>query len=514
MSDPKKRAKIEFGDFQTPIWLSSRICSLLKQGGVKPASILEPTCGKGSFLISALDSFESAKTVVGADINHDYIKYVAQKLARRKDANKAQIFQGDFFVINWQKIISQLPDPLLIIGNPPWVTNSELSGIGSSNLPQKNNFQNHSGIDAITGASNFDIAEWMLLQLVTWITGRQAVMAMLCKTAVARKVLLQVWKANIGLATASIYLIDAQKVFNASVEACLFVYDTTKPILSKVCDVYSELSPNLHLTQIGYCDDQLIANIEFYQRWKHLQNKGGEYYQWRSGIKHDCSKVMELKKTNEGYINELGETYDLEGNYVYPMLKGSEIANSASPTPSRWMLVTQHHVSDSTLQIKLNAPKTWAYLNHHSELLDSRKSIIYKNRPRFSIFGVGEYSFALWKVAIAGMYKELRFVVVGPFDKKPTVLDDTCYFIACQSKEEAEFMAGLLNSETAQQFFYSFMFGDAKRPITAKTLRKLDLFALARELNQEELMVKFTRSSYSADLKPKQLRLLEKQSEV
>jgi hypothetical protein len=104
---------------------------------------------------------------------------------------------------------------------------------------------------------------------------------------------------------------------------------------------------------------------------------------------------------------------------------------------------------------------------------------------------VGEYSFALWKVAISGFYKKLDFRVVGPHEGKPVVLDDTCYFVACKTKEEASFIAQLLNSHIAKDFFRAFLFWDEKRPITVGLLKRLDLLALARELDVEDTLKEF-----------------------
>ncbi|MBK8934691.1 MAG: hypothetical protein IPM76_20715 [Chloroflexi bacterium] len=124
----------------------------------------------------------------------------------------------------------------------------------------------------------------------------------------------------------------------------------------------------------------------------------------------------------------------------------------------------QQEVGENTRAIQTTAPKTWAYLQDHAELLDSRKSAIYRHRPRFSIFGVGDYSFAPWKVAISGLYKQLEFVAIGPHDDKPVVLDDTCYFLPCYSQKEANLLTELLNSESAQQFYQSLIFGMLNAP--------------------------------------------------
>ncbi|MDE0444617.1 MAG: hypothetical protein OXL38_21235 [Gammaproteobacteria bacterium] len=191
---------------------------------------------------------------------------------------------------------------------------------------------------------------------------------------------------------------------------------------------------------------------------------------------------MELRPTEDRrlYVNGLGETVELEADFLFPMLKSSELAKGA--TPSRYMLVTQQTVGEDTSVIADRAPLTWQYLESHAPTLDSRSSSIYRNRPRFSVFGVGGYSFAPWKVAISGFYKQLDFRCVGPFDNKCVVLDDTAYFLACQSEDEAQKIAVMLNSEKAKGFFNSFVFWDAKRPITAGLLSSLDLGCLARQL--------------------------------
>jgi len=193
---------------------------------------------------------------------------------------------------------------------------------------------------------------------------------------------------------------------------------------------------------------------------------------------------MEFVREGARYRNGLGELIDLEDTYVYPMLKSSDLASPELISgPQRWMLVTQMAIGEETAGIAAIAPKTWHYLLDHAEYLDKRASSIYRKRSRFSIFGVGDYSFAPWKVAISGLYKKLQFRVLGPIRERPVVLDDTCYFIPCQSVEESELLLSLLDSETAKEFFNSMIFWDAKRPITADVLRQLDLGRLADELD-------------------------------
>jgi hypothetical protein len=191
---------------------------------------------------------------------------------------------------------------------------------------------------------------------------------------------------------------------------------------------------------------------------------------------------MELRKEGGQLRNGFDEIVEIEEEYLYPMLKSSEITDGRSNQPTRWMLVTQRGVGAGTSSIRIVAPRTWEYLNRHGERLDRRASSIYRDRPRFSVFGIGDYTFAPWKVGISGFYKKLQFATIGPCQGKPVVLDDTSYFVSCQSEREAGFIADLLNSPPAREFFSAFVFWDAKRPITIDLLRRLDLSVLAREL--------------------------------
>jgi hypothetical protein len=467
-----------FGDFQTPLELASEICRLVSRRRFKPASIFEPSCGTGHFLLAALDQFPAAGQALGVEINPAHACAAIASLRDRGHAHRASVIQASFFDAGWAPLLCDLAEPIAVVGNPPWVTNSELGALGSANVPIKSNFQNRSGLEAMTGKSNFDISEWMLITLVDRLAGRKALVAMLCKTAVARKVLVHAWTSGVAVRNAEIRRIDAAKLFGVSVDACVFLFELATAESARCCRVYRRLHDDQPARTVGFHDGRLIADAAAYERTKNLE--GQCTYRWRSGVKHDASAVMELRQIGSSYVNGLGEDVDIEDVFLFPMFKGSELARGPDAKPTRWMLVTQISVADDTSKIQAQAPKTWAYLLRHGHALDRRASAIYRNRPRFSLFGVGDYTFAPWKVAISGFHKRLRFAIVGSFGGKPIVLDDTCCFLACRSEGEARRLASLLNSPRAQDFFTAFVFWDAKRPITIELLRRLDLAALAR----------------------------------
>jgi len=196
--------------------------------------------------------------------------------------------------------------------------------------------------------------------------------------------------------------------------------------------------------------------------------------------------------------------------WKYP-LTGKNIPHILQPTKSNTLsiqLVTQRHTGDDTTEIEQKAPKTWKYLMRHKEILDGRKSSIYRDRLRFSVFGIGIYSFAPWKIAISGLYKKISFVVVPPCDERPVMVDDTCYSIPCQSRDEAELLFDLLSSDAALEFINSLVFTDAKRPITIDVLRRLSLVKLAQDLGKLDELQKYVYSEPAREGAASQMLLL------
>ncbi len=472
MNKVKRRNKIEFGDFQTPIELTEIIVRKLIDLGVDPNVVIEPSCGTGNFILSAINNFKSINKVVGIEINPVYLATLKSNKFIVSNRN-ILLKQCSFFDLKLSTIIDSLQDSVLVLGNFPWVTNAKQGVIQSKNLPNKTNFQEHQGLAAITGESNFDISEWMLIKTINSLQQRNSYLAMLCKTSVARKILNYISKNNLKLTACATYNIDTYKYFKANVQSCLLFCDFTSNRRQYVCNVFPSLDSK-NYQEIGYYRNTLVKDINTFNKISYLFTKQN-FIKWRSGIKHDCSKVMELHKKDNKFINGFGKTIELEDTYIYPLLKGSDVANGRTQITNKYVLVTQGNIGESTDTIKQIAPKTWNYLLNYSQYLNSRKSKIYLKKPRFSVFGVGDYAFMPWKIAICGLYKKLDFKLVGKINNRSTFFDDTVYFISFESKETAELYFDLLNNQKILDFYDSLIFWDEKRPIKASILNKLDL---------------------------------------
>lgn len=456
--------KLEYGDYQTPLDFCKKIVNII-QKEVNPSIILEPTFGIGNFIKVTNQKFDRVKKIYGIEINKEYFESV------QGITNKFIGYNESIFEFNHKKIINNIGknDELLIIGNPPWVTNSQLMMKELENIPKKNNFKKLRGFESITGASNFDICEYIILDLLNQYKYINANIAMLCKTSVATNIIKEISKYKFKISNIKMYLFDAKKVFGVNCEACLF-FAKLDNICEKTVNVYNIDNPNDLIYKFGWKQNKFYSNFDMID-----SNIDGKFpIEWRQGIKHDCSKIMELRLINNKYFNGLKEEVEVESNLVYPLLKSSDLKEKYIDKSDKFVIVTQNKVKQDTKYIADDSPKLWNYLNKNKEKLDSRKSSIYNNAPAFSIFGIGDYSFYKYKVAVSGFYKKPNFVVLSSTEK-PIMLDDTCYFIGFEKEKDAIITMTLLNSQKVQDFLYSIAFLDKKRPYTKEVLMRIDL---------------------------------------
>ena len=472
--------KREFGDYQTPIEFSDKVCTYLKEKlHITPSAIVEPTCGVGNFIKSSL--LFNASEYYGIEINPEYCSICRESI----NDDRVTIINSDFFITSSMDYIKD-KRKILVLGNPPWVTNSTLSSLGSDNLPIKSNFKGLKGIDAITGSSNFDICEYIILQLISEYKNTNTVIAMLCKTSVARNVFIELKRNHISFSIYDVLEFDAAKVFGINASACVLIIQLSEiKAVTEKCNVYSFDNPEVVKYQFGYSDrGQFYSNLAI-----PIDNFDGQCcFEWRQGVKHDCSSVMELSLCNGKMYNRQKEIVEIEDDIIFPLVKSSMFKSPIINYFSKYVIVTQKRVREETEYIEHEFPKTWHYLYRNIDFFSRRKSSIYKGSPLFSMFGIGDYSYSKYKVGISGFYKKPLFSVLYSNDGKPVMTDDTSYFICFESFDMAYVAMLLLNSERVQQFLKSIAFIDAKRPYTKKVLERIDFSKIVQYIQLDDLV--------------------------
>ena len=200
---------------------------------------------------------------------------------------------------------------------------------------------------------------------------------------------------------------------------------------------------------------------------------GPSEYQARAGVTTWANGVYWLEKIaarpdglwvvrnlTEGAKREVeAMTVDLEPDLLYPLLRGRDVRRWQAQ-PSAYLLMTQDPKLRRGLDPRImqtRYPKTWAYLKRFEAVLRERSGFkryftrkqgkqVIETGPFYSVFNVGEHTFAPWKVVWREQSAWFSVSVINEQDQKCIVPDHKLMLIDCQSKEEAFYLAGVLNS--------------------------------------------------------------------
>jgi len=154
----------------------------------------------------------------------------------------------------------------------------------------------------------------------------------------------------------------------------------------------------------------------------------------------------------------------VERDLVYPLLRGAEV--------SRWSASPGHHIllthqegerlkAMPEIRMQKEFPKTFSYLSRFKDVLSKRsgyKRYFKADAPFYSMFNIGDYTFAAWKVVWPWISDRVRAAVVSEAEGKVIVPEHNTTLVPFVHKEEAHFFCALFNSlpcEAAIMFSYA-----------------------------------------------------------
>jgi hypothetical protein len=464
-----RTSKYVRGDFQTPEALAGRVWDNLEPRAVR--AIIEPTVGTGAFLRTAPSHLLACRWVC-RDLNAEYAKQ-ARDVAKARGFADIRIEHADAFDLSPDSVADlDRSQPLLAIGNPPWVTSAGQGSYAVRNLPEKSNGRfGLRGLDALTGKSNFDIAQAVLLRLLDVVADfRDVRIAFLVKRSVAMRLSRELLGSADQLSFAGI---DAKAHFGAAVDAGLFFARLTqgRGRATGHVEIAEELGGPWS-RRAGFREGRFVEDLDSHTASAHLE--APDPVPWRQGVKHDAAKLLELIPEDGGLRNGLGEAVLVEPDALCPLYKGSDLARGREPR--RLFPLFQVDLSGPLADLRLRWPQLADYLAKHEAAFAARRSRIYAGKPPFSIFGVGPYTLAPWKVVVSGLYPTATFRVVGPSPSgQPPLVDDTCYLLPFESETDARTVADHLNGPGPQKLLSALMDGGAKRPITKALLARVEV---------------------------------------
>jgi hypothetical protein len=155
----------------------------------------------------------------------------------------------------------------------------------------------------------------------------------------------------------------------------------------------------------------------------------------------------------------------VEAAHLYPLLRGRDVSKWHA-VPSAYLLAPQ----DRKIQregipegvLKKDSPKTFSYLKKFEKELLARadRKFYPEGSPFYTMRNMASYSLSPWKVTWPEVGHTVAAGVCGPQKvglEKPTLPDHTVVAVSCESKEEAFYIAALLNSSPAQLAIYGYV---------------------------------------------------------
>ncbi len=171
--------------------------------------------------------------------------------------------------------------------------------------------------------------------------------------------------------------------------------------------------------------------------------------------------VSNITENAKRKVNQLSAA--VEEELVYPGLRGKDVG--------RWVARSEIHMivthkpgmrlkAVPEAEMQRGYPKTWHYLKGFEPIL--RRSGIYRrffkeSDPFYSVFNIGDYTFAPFKVVWREVANDLDCAVVGPVSRKPVIPDHTLTMLDASSGAEAHYICALLNSAPSRLAVRSYI---------------------------------------------------------
>ena len=240
-----------------------------------------------------------------------------------------------------------------------------------------------------------------------------------------------------------------------SLEEMLENFDR-RPCLARPIDPVRPRSPWLVLPE-EEIDTPITVGPSDYEAHLGVNSGGANGVYWLTVLGPGSEPRTVLVENQPGRGKHTVEPFrgEIETSLLYPLVRWSDIRRW-SAVPSTYILLvqdTERRVGLDEESLRRDFPLTYAYLDRYRELLVSRSAYRrYQDRaPFYSMYNVGVYSVAPYRVVWRRMDRRMNAAVVRPIDdpflgSRPVLVQETCVQIATETLDEAHYLCALLNS--------------------------------------------------------------------
>ncbi len=506
---PVRRA---LGEYYTPRGVAELAVDALDVADPASATVLDPGCGSGVFLAVCADRAVAALAeddsradgdsgAAGSDSPPDEILATVTRLVRGVDVNPVAVGSAKLrYLLALAPVLAAadaeavtLPvahadalglagdgvpaygaahapdgDPTVdhLVGNPPWLPWGRLSETVRERWRDRYvealDLLPHDGAAARLGHANDDVSvlyAWVCVHRYLRAGGRAAfVLKRSATKGPAGKLLRQLRVGDRPLALARVHAFEDLRPFGRDARADAAIYsfvadaDHQFPVPATVWragDAAPDFSTTAALRTSLAAEETGLVPVdpdEPASAWVREDAEraalGECAHDVRHGVKDDAAAVYGLDRD---------QLADVEPDLVYPYLKSRHVRRYGVDGHDLRLVPQRTAGEDNEARLREQFPGTYAYLRAHRERLAARSSSWLDDGPFYAVFGLGDYTWADYKVVWCRLGFRPEFAVVSTvadpdLGEKPVVPGDHYMFVATDDEREAHLLCALLNS--------------------------------------------------------------------
>ncbi|MCS7298316.1 MAG: SAM-dependent methyltransferase, partial [Bacteroidia bacterium] len=266
---------------------------------------------------------------------------------------------------------------------------------------------------------------------------------------------------------------------------------------------------------------QKVLGPSAYEAHAGAYSGGANAVYWLQVIDHRPDGLLIVQNITEGAKIKLPDVIEaVEPDLVYPLLRGRDIQRWRAVPSAHILMVqdpkTRRGIDEVLMQEKY--PKTYGYLKRFEPVLRQRKSrgisdMLKKGAPFYTMFGVGDYTFAPWKVVWTRIAK-IEAAVVSTREGKPVIPQETITLVACDYPEEAYYIAALVNSSLFQYAAVSYSQEGGKSMGSMHVLEHIRIPAFERNHPTHSRLAELSQEAHVAAEMGNEARLQKIEAEI
>ena len=216
---------------------------------------------------------------------------------------------------------------------------------------------------------------------------------------------------------------------------------------------------------------QKVLGKSDYEAHAGVYTGGANGVYWLEIVAERPDGLLVVRNLTEGAKRKVEPiTTEIEPDLIYPLLRGRDVRRWQA-VPSAHILMVQdpekrRGIDEEELQHQY--PKTWAYLKRFEKVLRERAAFkryftrkdkagrVIETGPFYSMFDVGDYTFAPWKVVWREQSAQFTAAVSGPLNGHVVMPDHKLMLVACSTDKETFYICALLNSSPAELTIWAY----------------------------------------------------------